>query len=285
MTNLMSWVRTMEVRGGTSVIAGAALVASLAGCNDRGSNVDAKKPIATTESGVEILEVVKDENARTVEAVIVARGEERRVTMEPLLDGPLPSGFSASLTSSVRDAPTSVAYGWDDASGATWFQQSSGSDTFAMTRIVANGRVSEEYVFNERSLRLEYADLGPTITDKAVNKYIGGESLAGATPDVIELAEAMLQFETFAADLPPTVTTETADGQLLTSLLGDPVFATMVVGDDVTPNRPDGLCRTFNLCAAVSCRVTPLGWICGVCLAGSLACLFMDWFCYMWCGG
>lgn len=255
----------------------AAAAALLAGCdNDRSNNANAREPVAITRSGIEILEVTRRMDERTVEAVIVAGGEERQVTMEPLLDGPLPSGFRAQI-----DDGDEIAYGWDERSGALWFQQQSGENHFEMTRIVAHGRVAEEYVFNNRSLQLDYADLPAAITDKAVNKYVARESLDGASAEVAELAGAFAAFEEFAAELPSDMTS--TDQSLLTSLLTDPIFARAITGDDVDPNRPDGLCKFFNVCAAISCKFINNIQICTICVAGSLACLFMDWFCYMWC--
>ena len=275
MTNL---TRQVTRRGGRiekwMVVAAAA--ALLAGCEDRANNTNARAPVAITRSGIEIVDVTRRMDERTVEAVIVAGGEERQVTMKPLVDGPLPSGFAAQL-----DSGDEIAYGWDERSGALWFQQQSGDMHFEMTRVVANGRVAEEYVFNDRTLHLDYADLPAAITDKAVNKYVAGASLEGASPEVVELADAFAAFEEFAAELPSDMTS--TDQSLLTSLLADPIFAGAITGEDVDPNRPDGLCKFFNVCAAISCKFINNIQICTICVAGSLACLFMDWFCYMWC--
>lgn len=254
----------------------AAAAALLAGCEDRTNNSSARAPVAITRSGIEIVDITRRMDKRTVEAVIVAGGEERQVTMKPLLDGPLPSGFTAQL-----DSGEEIAYGWDERSGALWFQQQSGDMHFEMTRVVANGRVAEEYVFNDRTLHLDYADLPASITDKAVNKYVAGASLDGTSPEVVELADAFAAFEEFAAELPSDMTS--TDQSLLTSLLADPLFASAITGEDVDPNRPDGICKFFNVCAAISCKFINNIQICTICAAGSLACLFMDWFCYMWC--
>jgi len=256
------------------VVAAAATL--LSGCEDRSNNSNARAPIAITRAGIEIVDVTRRMDRRTVEAVIVAGGEERQVTMKPLLDGPLPSGFTAQL-----DGGDEIAYGWDERSGAVWFLQQSGENHFEMTRIVAQGRVAEEYVINDRSLHLDYADLPASITDKAVNKYVAGESLDGTSPEVVELAGAFAAFEAFAAELPSDMTS--TDQSLLNSLLSDPIFAGAITGEDVDPNRPDGLCKFFNVCAAISCKFIGNVQICTICAAGSLACLFMDWFCYMWC--
>ncbi len=254
----------------------AAAAAMLSGCEDRTNNSNAREPVAITQSGIEIVDVTRRMDTRTVEAVIVAGGEERQVTMKPLLDGPLPSGFTAQL-----DGGDEIAYGWDERSGAIWFLQQSGDMHFEMTRSVANGRVAEEYVFNDQTLHLDYADLPASITDKAVNKYVARESLDGTSAEVVELAGAFADFEEFAAELPSDMTS--TDQSLLTSLLSDPIFAGAITGEDVDPNRPDGLCKFFNVCAAISCKLIHNVQICTVCVAGSLACLFMDWMCYMWC--
>lgn len=257
----------------------AAAAALWSGCDDDpANNSRAREPIAVTESGIEIVEVTRRMDQRTVEAVIVIGGEERQVTMKPILDGPLPSGFTAQLDGGDR-----VAYGWNEHSGAIWFQQQSGEDHFEMMRAVANGRVAEDYIFNDRSLHLEYADLPAPITDKALNKYAAGASFEQSSPEVVELHNAFSDFEEFAADLPDATTS--SDATLLTSLLADPIFAGAITGEDVHPNRPDGLCKFFNVCAAISCRIINNVHICTACLAGSLACLFLDWMCSAWCTG
>jgi hypothetical protein len=207
----------------------------------------------------------------------------------PLLDGPLPSGVKVSVTPQSGGETTTLSYAWDTPSRQTWFRQQSGVETFELARANADGRVVEEYVFNDRSIRLEYADLGPAVLDNAVEAYFRGEASHSANPDVVEFAEQIHAFEAFSAQLPSTATFENPDARLLTSLLADPAFTGAVVGGNseeyVTASRPDGLCRFFNVCMAISCRILASYQVCTVCTAGSLACTFMDFFCFMWCGG
>ncbi len=284
MTSLMRGVRRADVRRGSAGIVATTFLVALAGCGgDRTSNADDKKPIAVTASGVEIMEVVENKDMRTVEAVVVTGGEERRVTFAPVLDGPLPSGVSASLHASDGSESIRLTYGWDENSGATWFRQQADGDTFEFSRTIVQGRVVEEYAFNEQFLRLQYADLPQVIADKAVEKYSRGESLTGASPPVVEFVGELQEFEAFAAQLPGAFESASDDGAFLTSLLGDPVFAGAIVGEEVTPNRPDGLCNFFNVCMAIACRVLPNPHLCAACTAGALTCLFMDWFCSAWC--
>jgi hypothetical protein len=281
----MGEVRRLTVRRWTTGMVAASFLVALAGCEgDRTSNADDRKPIGVTASGVEIVEVVRNEKERIVEAVVVAGGEERQVTLAPVLDGPLPSGMTATVRPTGDDGPVELAYGWDEHSGATWFRQDSDGDTIELTRTTVQGRVVEDYVFGDRSLRVVYADLSPVVLDKAIDKHLRGESLDGASPEVVEFAGAMRAFEEFAAQLPSTFASENEDAALLTSLLADPVFAGAIVGEDVTPNRPDALCNAFNICAALTCRFLPYPNLCAACAAGVLACMFMDWFCSAWCG-
>lgn len=288
MTSLMSWVRRADVGRGTSGIAAAALLCAVAGCEDRASNTGDTQPIAVTEGGVEILEVVRDEDRRTVEAVIVTGGEERQVTFAPLIDGPLPSGVVVSVTPQRGNEATTLSYGWHEPSGQTWFRQQTGAEWVELARATADGRVVEEYAFNDRSIRLEYADLGPAVVDNSVERYLRGESPSSTNPDVVEFIEQLRAFETFAAQLPSAATLESDDTRLLMSLIADPAFAGAVIGENggeyVTASRPDALCRFFNVCMAISCRLIAQVHICTVCTAGSLACLFMDFMCQMWCG-
>ncbi len=285
MTSLMHWVRRTDTRRGVGAIAGATFVLALAGCNeDRASDANAKEPIAVTASGVEIMEVVKREDTRTVEAVVVTGGEERQVTLAPILDGPSVSGVSARVESNGGEPPVELAYGFDEVSGATWFRYATSDYTFTLERVVVGGRVVEDYACDGRSLRLEYADLSPAEADKVIGKYLRGESLASASPNVSEFAEQARAFDEFTGDLPTDLLSSDVDGSLLASLMGDRTFANAVIGNE-PQRRPDGLCRFFNVCAAFSCRLIHNVHVCTVCLAGSLACLFMDFFCTAWCGG
>ncbi|HXV13968.1 MAG TPA: hypothetical protein VEC56_07155 [Candidatus Krumholzibacteria bacterium] len=264
----------------------ASILAALAGCGeDRTSNADDRKPIAVTASGIEIMEVKRNEPERIVEAVVVAGGEERQVTLAPVLDGPLPFAVTATIHPAGGRGPVALSYGWDQHSGAAWFQQSSDGETFEMSRVTTQGRVVEEYDFDGHFLRLEYAELPAAVVDKTIEKFHRGESLDASSPDVIELGGAIREFEDFVAQASPYLEAEGEDVELLTSLLGDRVFVEAVVGEDIEPARPDAFCRFMNLCAALSCRFIVNPHVCALCTAGSLACLFMDAFCAAWCGG
>jgi len=284
MTSLTSWVRHARVRRVTTGIVLGSLACALAGCQgDRANNADSKKPIAVTASGVEIMEVTRSQDRRIVEAVVVAGGEERQVTFEPFLDGPLPLGMAAKL-GPENGAQVEMDFGWDSASGATWVRHVDGNNTFEFVRTNVPGRIIEEYTFNGQFLRLEYADLPTAIREKATEKFLRGEPLLGVSPDVSEFVGALQAYEDFAAQIPVDLVTGGSDGILLTSLLDDAVFAGVISDGAITPNRPDGLCLSFNVCMAISCRLYPNPQLCAVCTAGTLACLFMDWFCHFWCG-
>ncbi|MCI0452001.1 MAG: hypothetical protein L0Z51_06350 [Candidatus Latescibacteria bacterium] len=286
MTSLMGGVRRTTVRRWTTGIVAGSLLAALAGCEeDRASNADDRKPIAVTASGVEIMEVVRNENERIVEAVVVAGGEERRVTFAPVLDGPLSHGMTAVVSTSRDGGGIEMSFGWDEQSGASWVRQRSGTDSFEFSRVVVQNRVVEDYMFNGRTLQLQYADLPPLILEKATAKYLRGEPLESTSPEVKEFATQLRAFQAFADQLPSAFTSPNDDSALLTSLLGDPVFVSTVTKEPA-PNSAfrDAVCATFNTCVAVFCRMNPVSHICGVCAAGSLACLFTIWFCTVMCG-
>lgn len=280
MRKLANWVRCAAARRLTVGIMGAVLLCAMAGCEDRANNADAKRPIAVTASGVEIMEVFTDEVTRTVEAVVVAGGEERQVTFEPLLDGPQSFALRTVLPSTEAEA-IELSFGWDNGSGATWVRQSIGGDTFELERSVANGRVYEAYRFNEQTLVLEYADLPADLLSKAVAKYRRGESMNTTSADIVEFVTQLPAFDAFAAELPTEITSPSNDGQLLTSLLADPVFTETVLGVRITDNVVSGLCTRFGQCAAVFCRFLPNSVVCGVCVSGVFACIFMEWICAM----
>ena len=285
MTN---FTRRNTHRGGRveKVVMFVATAALLSGCDDdRANNSTAREPIAITESGIEIIDVTRRMDERIVEAVIVAGGEERQVTVQPLLDGPLPSGVTTTLLGSDDRQLERRSYGWDANTGASFVRQESEDGVFEMTQTLAGGRVVEEYRFNHSVLRLEYAQLAPEHYDKITSKYLRGESLDDTTPAVQEFASSLRQFDEFASQLPASLTQQPED-DVIGSLLNDRVFVSTVTGEELAPTAlKDMICNFFNTCAAFSCRFFGGSQVCTICLAGSLACLFLEWICTMWCGG
>ncbi len=283
MTDLMGWVRRVETRRATVCIAVAAWMSAIAGCEDRTSNADTKRPLAVTESGIDIMEVTQHHDQRIVEAVVVAGGEERQVTFEPYLDGPLPFAVVSNITT-TDGGSVQLTMGRDDASGVTYVRQVADGESLELVRSVVGERVFEDYTCNGRFLHVEYNVLPPVVVDKTIAKYRRGESFASASADVAEYAAQLQAFEQFAAEFPQTFLVPNQEGELLTQLMSDPVFVGAVSGIP-NPTRPDELCRTFTFCMALACKILPHPSLCTVCTAGAAACMFMDWFCYMWCGG
>jgi hypothetical protein len=278
------------VRRWTACIAAASFLVAIEGCaEDRAANSDSERtPIVVTTGGVEIMEVVKNEHERTVEAAVVAGGEERQATFAPYLDGPLPSGIVATLRSGDGEELIELAYGWDEHAGANWVRQQIEGNVFELMRTVVDERVREEYTINGRSLVLEYTELPPVVAARVTAQYRRGEPTISNDPDVIEFVDQLRAFDTFTREIPNRVLAESADGQLLTSLLGDPAFASTLEEkkepDDVIPRSIIGaVCHLFVQCMAISCRLVPLSTICGICTAGTLACAFIDVFC-SWAG-
>jgi hypothetical protein len=276
------------VRRWTAGVAATSFLVAIGGCaEDRGANSDPKRtPIAVTEGGVEILEVVKNERERTVEAAVVAGGEERQATFAPLLDGPLPFGVVATLSAGDGEELVQVAYGWDDQARSNWTRQQTDDDVFELMRTVEDDRVREEYTINGRTLVLEYADLAPVIASKATAEFRRGAPITSQDPKVIEFVDQLRAFDVFAAENPNLLLTTDADGQLLSSLLGDPVFARTMFGDEagaISKSIVGALCRAFVQCASIGCRVIPASVLCGVCTAGAMACIALDLYC-AWAG-
>jgi hypothetical protein len=284
----MTSVRRTDVRRWTTCFAATSFLVAIGGCaEDRAANSDAKRPpIAVTAGGVEIMEVVKNEQERTVEAVVVAGGEEKQATFAPLLDGPLPFGMVAALHSKDGDGLVQIAYGWDEPAGANWTRQQIEGDVFELMRTVVDDRVREEYTINGNTLILEYADLAPVAASKATAEFLRGAPNSSQDPEVIEFVEQLRTFDGFTAENPSRLLTANADGQLLSSLLGDPVLASTVFGDEsgmISKSIVGSFCRALVTCMSISCRLSPLSFVCGVCTAGTVACVLFDLYC-AWAG-
>lgn len=288
MTSLLTRVRRTGVRRWTAGVAATSFLVAIGGCaEDRGANSDPKRtPIAVTEGGVEILEVVKNERERTVEAAVVAGGEERQATFAPLLDGPLPFGVVATLRAGDGEELVQMAYGWDDQPTSNWTRQQVDDDVFELMRTVEDDRVREEYTVNGRTLVLEYADLAPVIAARATAEYRRGAPITSQDLEVIGFVDQLRAFDAFAAENPSQLLTAGDDERLLSVLLGDPVFARTVFGDEtgmVSKSIVGATCHALVTCMSISCRLNPLSFVCGVCTAGTIACVFLDVFC-AWAG-
>jgi len=267
----------------------ASFLVAIGGCaEDRAANSDSKRtPIAITAGGVEIMEVVKNEHERTVEAVVVAGGEERQATFAPLLDGPLPFGVVTTLRSGTGEELVQVAYGWDEQGRANWTRQQIEGDVFELMRTVVDERVREEYTVNGRTLVLEYTDLAPVVASQATARFLRGEPNISTDPEVIEFVDQLRAFDAFAAENSNLVLAPNADGELLTLLLGDAVFAGTLgeeePGNGVPRSIVGAVCRAFVQCASIGCRFAPGSVVCGVCIAGAMACMALDMYC-AWAG-
>ncbi len=281
MTSLMKLVRHSGVCRVTSGVVATTVLLAFTGCeDDRASNVETRKPVAITASGVEILEVVKDKAARTVEVAVATGGEEKLVVFEPLLDGPLPSGLRSSLQSADGTESVVVSYSWDDVNGTAWVRQEQGGDVLEISRVAVQDRVVEEYEFNGQPLRLEYADLSDAILSKIADKFRRGEPIDPPTPDVAEYIEQLEMFASFAAQIPPEFARSDGDAQLLGSLLGDGAFAAAIGDHEPSRVTTQGVCRAAAACAAVACRLWGIGAaVCGVCVSAVMSCVAMTMIC------
>jgi hypothetical protein len=289
MTSLLTCMRRTGVCRWTVSIAATSFLAAIGGCaEDRAANSEPERtPIAVTAGGIEIMEVVKNERERTVEVVVVAGGEERQATFEPLLDGPLPFGMVATLHSNDEAEVVQIAFGWNEHSGANWTRQQVGGDVFELMRTVADERVREEYALNGKTLVLEYADLAPVVASRATAEFLRGAPNTSQDPEVIEFVEQLRTFDAFAAENPNRLLTADADGELLPSLFGDPVLASTVFGDEpgmISKSIIGATCRALVTCMSISCRLRPGSLGCLLCTAGVSACQFLDLLCaYMGC--
>jgi hypothetical protein len=279
------WVRRPSVRRATSGVAVATFLCAIGGCaEDRAANSVAKRtPIAVTAEGVEIMEVVKHERERTVEAAVVAGGEERQATFAPLLDGPLPFGMVATLRSTNGDELMQIAFGWNEQTETNWVRGQLDGDVFELTQSVVDERRREEYVINGRPLTLEYPDLSPVLAARAASEFRRGAPTTSEDPDVIEFVDRMREFEAFTANAPSRWLDEDRDGHVLISLLGDPAFAGILHEGDtngaIQPSIIGATCRSLTLCASIACRFAPGSLVCSLCWAGATLCAIVDWIC------
>lgn len=250
------------------------------GCADRSTNSDGHRPLAVTQGGVEITGVARDTAKRTVSATIVAAGIERHVTMAPLLDGPLSSGFTAALASSNGDAIFELAYAWDVQTGEVWVRQRNATDAMEFSRQKVYDRAHETYDLNGNVVALEYADLSDAQLDKAVARWKQDGLSTATSPDLVEMRGVLQNYRAFDTAYRASSLYANEDGALLVSLLDDPEFVTTVMGvDEVYSNATRNLCGYLAACSALFCRLVPTSPVCLYCGAGVMACAFLDVFC------
>jgi hypothetical protein len=259
-------------------------VLPLAGCADKASNSDSAAPLAVTKSGIQILEVERSEALRTVEATIAVAGEERRVAITKLFDGPLASGITARLTNEAGPDAFEFSIAADPATGEMWYRAQAGTDVLTASVHRTGARVYESYEINGDRFDVDYPALPPEQMQKAFARYRSGTLGQAVDADLQEINGKLSAFESFASAHEVPAFSGSGDGAVLASLLGDPAFAGLVSGDPIDPQRVDGLdyrtCLALSWCVTFSCAIPQFWWLCVPCSGGLIGCIIMEVICW-----
>jgi hypothetical protein len=276
---------TMGVAGGRparwiwSLVLGALMPAA---CAERTSNSDATTPPVITGHGVEITRIERSEPRRTVRATVSTHGVEQCVTLAPLPDGPSP-GFTAVIEDGDSFFELSLAA--DEASGEIWIRERTSVDEMTMMLRQHRGRVFEQYEINGNAMSFDHAVLDPGQIEKALGHYRAGQIGSAATPEMRELGEVLAAFDAYYTPTMINTLHDNAAGDLLVSLLEDPVFAGVVTGGDPSPDRVDGtvarLCWLAARCTALKCMFGgPSNAICVRCSGTVIGCAILELWCW-----
>jgi hypothetical protein len=260
-----------------------ALALMLPACAERTNNSDADVPTTVTERGVEIRDVERDKTRRTVGATVVEHGIERHLTLVPLPDGPSP-GIVATLDEGGSFFEIALAV--DERTGEVWIRERTAVDEMTITLQPQGERMLESYDINGDRIAFNRPALADAQMYKAVQSYRAGTIHRAPSPELQELGGV---FATFDAYYTPTLSNTLHNnpaGALLMSLLVDEAMGSVVVGDDPTPDRKDGLvqrgCFVATRCAGLACLLGGVGNpICDACAGASAACAIMEMVCWV----
>jgi hypothetical protein len=259
-----------------------ALALMLPACAERTNNADSSPPVAVTERGVEIRNVERDETRRTVAATVSEHGIERRLTLAPLPDGPSP-GLVAMIDDDGSFFELSIAI--NEQTGELWIRERTAVDEMTIVLREHEGRAYESYDINGERLAIDYPALEPAQLDKAVARYRAGDADAAATPELLEAGAAMAVFDAFYTPTTGNTLHDNPAGELLVSLLSDPVAAGALTGEDVTPlhkGAAQRVCWGASVCSRFKCGFGGLANpLCIACGGITAACVFTEVACWI----
>ena len=260
-----------------------ALALMVPACAERTNDADTENPVIVTGGGIEITNLERDETRRTVVATVTQHGIERRLTLAPLPDGPSP-GLVATLDDNGSFYELSIAV--DERSGVLRIRERTAIDEMAMVFREHNGRVYESYDINGEHLSVDYPALEPAQLDKAVARYRAGDIDLAASPELREVGATLAAFDAFYTPTTANTLHNNAAGDLLISVLSDPVAAGAITGEDVTTQRVDGgaqrVCWAATLCTRDKCKMGGMANpLCTACGGVTAACLFTEVACWI----
>ena len=260
-----------------------ALALMVPACAERTNNSDTNTPVAVTGRGVEIRTLERDEARRTVAATVVEHGIERHLTLAPLLDGPSP-GLVATIDDNGSFFELSLAV--NEHTGEVWIRERTAVDEMTITLREHDGRVFESYDINGDRLAFDRPVLPPLQMDKALARYRAGAIHTAATPELRELGSVLADFDAFYTPTMSNTLNNNPAGDLLVSLFVDETFGSVVLGDDPSPDRKDGLgnrfCFVATRCGSLACLIGgAANPICAACAGAATACAIMEMVCWV----
>lgn len=261
-----------------------ALALMLPACAERTNNSDNKTPLAVTERGTEIVDMQRDEAARTVAATVSRDGIERRVKVLPVADG---SGNDFVATIEDDGSFFEVAIGIDERTGEVWARERTEVDEMEIRLLRRDGRVYESYEINGERLSFDRPDLPAAQLDKAIARYHQGDIWESSSPGMLETADRLAEFDAFYTPTTGNTLHHNPQGEVLMDLLTDPGAVAVLTGGDPIVLRKDGaaqrVCWLAAMCVSFKARIlgglaNPLMASCGGTLA---ACVFTEVACWV----
>jgi hypothetical protein len=264
------------------------LVAFLPGCgNETRAPVEGTKPGFDSPQGyVSVLDLVRDEQARRIEARILVGGSERHLTVKQPEGAPLPFGFCAELTDIDRNLLFGLQLAWNpDTPDSVWVKEETQSDWLTLFVRRSGNRVTEEYIVNDEPFSVDYPIVDSELSPYDVIDSVLSESTEQASPEAKELVARIADFKAFYERYAGNTLNANPDGEVLVSLLNDEDFVNYAVGGGITLKRgydgalrsPTGrwfsrFCALASLCSAIKCVATPGNPVCLPCTGASVTC-------------
>ncbi len=278
-----------------ALVAVAVTAALLAGC--QGQRKDPLRPSNAAESvfssphgPVTVLALARDEEEKTIDAMISVGGRVRNLSIRSLETISLPVGVLAELKGPAGSPLVSIEIAWDSREpDNVWFRETTALDALEVSILRTRRGIREEYKANGETFAVEYSTRLFELRRERWSRTINVGVEEGELQDIAGSPAQVKAFEEYYARHVGSTLHENPDGEVLASLINDEEFAAFLVGrpsaaehagaeggycaDHIEDKTAIRICAIASVCSVTKCLLG--GWanfICVACGGTSLAC-------------
>lgn len=279
----------------TLLCAALFLVLIFSGCQDQLQNParpDAPAgPIFDSPAGpITVLALDRNEEEKTIEAMLLVGDRLRRLTIRPHENSTLPVGLTAELSDGSRSLLFGVEVAWDPKTpGLLWLTERTPTDMLTISMRREGDLTLEEYSTRGSTFAVEYSGREFDLRQHIIAQQWGDANSQPVSADLNALDIKAREFEKFYVDNVGATLSGNIDGEILMGLLNDAEFVEdgLDVGDGWFSNLgPDAerVCNYSVKCVSFKCRygrlANPLCIACGgtgsACVIAAIACHFVN---------